>query len=80
MPTLYEVTYQMPGQPIITERGLTAEGVRLLQKAVMLGGGWGSSQTIEQARDMRRTVRQIRGEARAVRGRQYARMLGVTPH
>lgn len=77
MPTLYEVTYQMPGQPVITERGLTAEGVRLLQNAVMLSGGWGSSQTMEQARDARRMVRYIRGEARAVRGRHYARMLGV---
>lgn len=75
MPTLYEVTYQMPGQPVRTERGLTADGVRLLQNAVMLGGGWGSSQTAEQAREMRRTVRYIRGEARAVRGRHYARML-----
>lgn len=77
MSTLYEVKYQMPGQPVITERDLTAEGVRLLQNAVMLGGGWGSSQTMEQARDGRRMVRQIRGEARAVRGRYYARMLGA---
>ena len=79
MPTLYEVKYQMPGQPVRTERGLTEDGVRLLQRAVMLGGGWGSSQTMEQARDGRRMVRQIRGEARAVRGRHYARMLGVSP-
>lgn len=77
MPTFYEVRYQMPGQPLITERGLTAEGVRLLMNAVILGGGWGCSQTVEQAREERRTVRYIRGQARAVRGRHYARMLGA---
>jgi hypothetical protein len=77
MLTTYEVRYQMPGHPLITERGLTAEGVRLLMNAVLRGGGWGCSQTTEQARDERRMVRHIRGEARAVRGRHYARMLGA---
>jgi len=72
----YVVTWQTPGNPVQVERGLTAEGVRLLQNAVMLAGGWGSSQTTEQARDVRRTLLYIRGQARAVRGRHYARILG----
>lgn len=76
MPQFFEVRYQMPGHSVITERGLTAEGVRLLMNAVILGCGWGCSQTVEQAREERRTVRYICGQARAVRGRHYAAMLG----
>lgn len=77
MPTLYEVRYQMPGHPVITERGLTEEGVRLLMKAVIFGGGWGCHQTLQQGREERRTVRYIRGLARATRGRHYERILGT---
>lgn len=77
MPTLYEVRYQTPGNPVITECGLTDEGVRLLMKAVIFSGGRGCHQTMQQGREERRTVRYIRGEARAVRGRHYARMLGA---
>lgn len=41
MPQLFQITYQMPGKPVITERGLTQEGVRHLQNIILRGRGWG---------------------------------------
>lgn len=41
--TLFQVTYQMPGKPVVTSRGNTKEGVRLTMNAVLKGGGWGSA-------------------------------------
>lgn len=43
---LFQVTYQTPGHPVMTERGLTRDGVDLLQKAVFRAGGWGNCMPI----------------------------------
>ena len=43
---LFQVTYQTPGHPVITERGLTREGADKLQGLVLKAGGWGSCMPI----------------------------------
>jgi hypothetical protein len=40
--TLFTVTYQMPGKPVITTGGHTSEGVSGLMNAILSRGGWGS--------------------------------------
>lgn len=79
LPTTYTVTYQMPGKPVVVAAGETAEGVRLLMNAVLLGGGWGSSMETERLeavkREQRRDERIARGMARAVRARHYDAIL-----
>jgi hypothetical protein len=43
---LFQVTYQTPGHPVVTERGLTREGADKLQGLVLKAGGWGSCMPI----------------------------------
>jgi hypothetical protein len=44
MTNLYQVTYTMPGQPTVTDRGLTREAASRLQDLVLRGGGVGCCQ------------------------------------
>lgn len=41
MPDLFQLKYQLPGQPIRVERGLTREGVDHLQNIILRARGWG---------------------------------------
>jgi hypothetical protein len=44
---LFQATYQVPGQPVVTERGLTREGADKLQSLVLKAGGWGNCMPIQ---------------------------------
>lgn len=44
---LFQVTYQMPGHPVVVERGLTDHGAQRLQTYILLGGGWGCRQGLD---------------------------------
>jgi hypothetical protein len=41
MPALFQIKYQLPGGPIVVERGLTREGIDCLQNLILRAGGWG---------------------------------------
>jgi hypothetical protein len=41
MPALFQIKYQLPGGPIVVERGLTREGVNRLQNLILRARGWG---------------------------------------
>lgn len=69
---MFQITYTMPGQPTVTERGLTSEGSDMLMNAILRNGGSGCRQRAEDAREARRQQLVVRGLARAVRERHYA--------
>ena len=67
----FTVTYQMPGSPVLTDKGLTREGVDALMNTILRHGGTGRCATDAEAREARRDMLVARGLARAVRGRHY---------
>lgn len=68
---MFQITYMMPGQPTVTERGLTQEGADKLMNLILRNGGTGCRQRAEDAKEARRQQLVVRGLARAVRGRYY---------
>jgi hypothetical protein len=68
---MFQITYTMPGQSTVTERGLTAEGAEKLMNLILRNGGSGCRQRTEDVRSARRNELVARGLARAVRGRYY---------
>jgi len=67
----YTVTYQFPNGPVLTDRGLTREGVEALMNTIFRHGGTGRCVSEAEARQARRDELVARGLARAARGRIY---------
>lgn len=67
----YQITYTMPGQPTVTERGLTQYGADHLMNTVLRNGGSGCRQSTEDVKSARRHELVVRGLSRAVRARHY---------
>ncbi len=70
MPEFFQVTYQMPGQPVVTERGLTAAGVQSLQNTILRGRGWGC---VQRMAAVEKSEREDRFEAACAANRRGAR-------